>query len=57
MKNKYSIFSLIKNSFNYHENVKRSVELMNVNDINIRTKANEELSKIFYDGAKKIGKF
>jgi len=46
-----------KDSFNYHENAKRTVEFMNEKDILLRKKANEELSKIFYQGAKKIGKF
>ncbi len=43
--------------FNYHKHVKRAVELMNKKDILIRKKANEELSKIFYSGSKKTGKF
>tara|TARA_B100001123_G_scaffold175114_1_gene201067 strand:- start:163 stop:990 length:828 start_codon:yes stop_codon:yes gene_type:complete len=46
-----------KDSFNYHENVTRPVELMNKKDILLRKKANDELSKIFYSGSKKIGKF
>jgi len=46
-----------KDSFNYHENVKRPVELMNKKDILSRKKANEELKNIFYKDAKKIGKF
>tara|TARA_B100000686_G_C16608675_1_gene872591 strand:- start:229 stop:1056 length:828 start_codon:yes stop_codon:yes gene_type:complete len=44
-------------SFNYHEHVKRAIELMNKKDILLRKKANEELSKIFYRGSEKIGKF
>ena len=44
-------------TFKFHEHVKRPTELMNENDIKIRKKANEELSKIFYSGSKKIGKF
>ena len=44
-------------SFKFHEHVKRPVELMHNNDIATRKKANEELSKIFYSGSKKIGKF
>ena len=43
--------------FKYHEHVKRPTELMNNNDIVTRKKANEELSKIFYSGSKKIGKY
>jgi len=46
-----------KDSFNYHEHAKRAAELMNKKDILLKKKANEELSKIFYSGAKKIGKF
>jgi len=46
-----------KDLFNYHEHAKRPVELMNEKDILLKKKANDELSKIFYTGAKKIGKF
>ena len=46
-----------KDSFNYHENVTSPIELMNKKDILVRKKANEELSKIFYKGSEKIGKF
>ena len=44
-------------AFKYHEHAKRPVELMNKNDMILKNKANEELSKIFYKDAKKIGKF
>ena len=44
-------------TFKYHEHVKRATELMNNNDITTRKKANEELSKIFYSGSNKIGKY
>ncbi len=44
-------------TFKFHEHVKRPNELMNKNDIVIRKKANEELSKIFYSGSKQIGKY
>ena len=44
-------------TFKFHEHVKRPTELMNKNDIITRKKANEELSKIFYSGSKKIGKY
>ena len=37
-----------KDSYNFHEHVKRPVELMNKKDTLVRKKANEELSKIFY---------
>ena len=43
--------------FKYHEHVARPTELMNNIDIKNRKKANEELSKIFYSGSKKIGKY
>ena len=46
-----------KDLFNHHEHAKRAVELMSEKDILLRKKANEELSKIFYTGSKKIGKF
>ena len=46
-----------KDTFNYHQYVKRPSELMNNIDVSSRKKANEELSKIFYSGSKKIGKF
>ena len=44
-------------TFKFHEHVKRPTELMNENDIITRKKANEELSKIFYSGSKKIGEY
>ncbi len=44
-------------TFKYHEKVSRPTELMNDNDIKTRKKANEELSKIFYSGSEKIGKY
>ena len=43
--------------FKYHEHIKRPVELMNKNDMILKNKANEELSKIFYKDAKKVGKY
>ena len=43
--------------FKYHHNVNRPTELMNPKDIESRRIANEELSKIFYTGSKKVGKF
>jgi len=46
-----------KDLFNYHEKAKRPLELMNKKDILLRKKANEELSKIFYLGSKKKGKY
>ena len=44
-------------TFKYHEHTKRPVELMNKKDVALRIKANEELSKIFYSGAKEKGKY
>ena len=46
-----------KDTFKYHEHTLRPVELMGKKDIELKNKANEELSKIFYRDAKKIGKF
>ncbi len=46
-----------KDTFNYHQHVKRPTGLMNNIDVASRKKANEELSKIFYSGSKKIGKY
>ena len=46
-----------KDSFNYHESATRPLELMNEKNILLRKKANEELSKIFYSGLKKVGKY
>ena len=46
-----------KDNFKYHEHTKRPSELMSKEDINIRSKANKELSKIFYNDAKKQGKY
>jgi len=43
--------------FKYHEHTRRPVELMNKNDVILKNKANEELSKIFYKDAKKVGKY
>ncbi len=46
-----------KDTFKYHEHAKRPVELMNKNDMIFKNKANQELSKIFYKDAEKIGKY
>ena len=46
-----------KDTFKYHKHTKRPVELMSKKDIELKNKANKELSKIFYKDAKKIGKF
>ena len=44
-------------TFNYHEHVAKADQLMNQKGIKIRKKANHELSKIFYSGSQKVGKF
>ena len=44
-------------TFKYHKHTKRVTELMNQEDIKIRNKANHELSKIFYRGLDKKGKY
>ena len=46
-----------KDNYSYHEHVSRAKELMNKKNIDIRDKANKELSKIFYSGSNKIGKY
>ena len=43
--------------FNYHEHTKRPVNTMGKENIDIRNKANEALSKIFYSGLSEKGKF
>ena len=44
-------------AFNYNEHVAKANQLMNQQGIKIRKKANEELSKIFYSGSQKAGKY
>ena len=44
-------------TYKYHKHVKRPVELMGKKDVALRIKANEELSKIFYNGSKEMGKY
>ena len=46
-----------KDEFKYHEHTSRPTELMNKNDLLSRDKANNELQKILYKHADKIGKF
>ena len=46
-----------KDTFKYHKHTKRPFELMNKNDMMVKNKANEELSKIFYKDAQRIGKY
>ena len=46
-----------EDKFNYHQYSKTPTELMGKNEVTSQNKANEELSKIFYSGSKKIGKF
>ncbi len=46
-----------KDRYKYHKYSNIPEELMNTKDIECRDIANEELSKIFYNGSKKIGKY
>ena len=46
-----------EDKFKYHEYSNIPLELMGKNEVISQNKANEELSKIFYSGSKKIGKF
>ena len=46
-----------KDEYKYHEYSKVPAELMGEKEIISQNKANKELSKIFYSGSKKIGKF
>ena len=46
-----------EDKFQYHEHVERAQELMSQSGIKTRKKANDELSKIFYSGSEKIGKY
>ena len=46
-----------EDNFKYHQHVQRAKELMSKEGVKLRKKANEELSKIFYSGSSKIGKF
>ena len=46
-----------KDQHKYHEYSKIPLKLMGKNEVAFQKKANEELSKIFYSGSKKLGKF
>ncbi len=46
-----------EDTFKYHDHVAKANELMNKEGIQMKKKANEELSKIFYNGSQKIGKY
>ncbi len=46
-----------EDKYKYHEYSKIPLELMGKDEVTSQNKANEELSKIFYSGSKKIGKF
>ncbi len=46
-----------EDKFKYHEHVTRANKLMSQHGIELRRKANHELSKIFYTGSDKIGKY
>jgi len=43
--------------FNYHKHTKRPSELMEKKNVELQKKANKELSKILYSGAKKKGQY
>ena len=44
-------------AFKYHLHTKRPKTLMNLENVKLRKKANEDLQKIFYSGSKKINNF
>tara|TARA_B100001057_G_scaffold397479_1_gene407640 strand:+ start:123 stop:950 length:828 start_codon:yes stop_codon:yes gene_type:complete len=46
-----------EDKFRYHEYAEAPSKLMGKNEIMSQKKANQELSKIFYSGSKKLGKF
>ena len=46
-----------EDNFKYHEYSNIPIKLMGLNEINSRNIANNELSKIFYKGSEKIGKY
>ena len=46
-----------EDKYKFHEYSKIPLELMGKNEVISQNKANKELSKIFYSGSKKIGKF
>ena len=46
-----------QDDFNYHEHTSRPNEFMNKKDLILRDNANNELQKILYKDAKKIGKY
>jgi len=46
-----------EDKYNHHQYSKIPLKLMGKNEIISQNKANEELSKIFYYGSKKVGKF
>ncbi len=46
-----------EDNYKYHEYSEIPLELMGKNEVDSQNKANDELTKIFYSGSKKIGKF
>ena len=46
-----------EDTFKFHEHIKRAKNLMESEDIKLRNKANDELSKIFYKDLSKKGKY
>ena len=54
----YETFSIRgQDDFKYHEHTSRSNESMNKKDLILRDNVNNELQKILYKDAKKIGKY
>ena len=46
-----------EDAYKYHEHIRRTKELIRKEEVEMKKKANKELSKIFYSGSQKIGKF
>ena len=46
-----------EDNFNFHKHTKRAENLMDPEDVKVRKIAKDELSKIFYNGSSKKGKF
>ena len=46
-----------EDEYRFHQYIERPLKLMGKNEIFLQKKANDELSKIFYSGSKKLGKF
>ena len=46
-----------EDEYRFHQYIERPLKLMGKNEIFLQKKANDELSKIFYSGSKKLGNF